>query len=82
MEILSNLFYEVKVTLILRLKKDITRKEITNHIPHNHRYKNPSNFLANQMQQYIKWMIQHDQVVLFQKCKIGLIFKSQSMEHE
>ena len=33
--------------------------------------------LANQIQQYIKKIIHHDQVDLFWECKVGIIFINQ-----
>ena len=37
----SQLFYEVSKTMILKPKKDITRKTVTAYITYDHRYKKP-----------------------------------------
>jgi hypothetical protein len=57
------LFYEASITLILKLNKDVTRKE--NYIPIslvNIDAKILNKILANSIQQHIKKIINHDQV--------------------
>ena len=60
---LSNSFYEASITLIPKLDKDPTKKE--NHRPislMNMDVKVLKKIVANQIQQYIKRIIHHDQV--------------------
>ena len=67
---LLNSLHEASIILILKPDKDITKKE--NYSPislMNMMQKSSKKILANQIQQYIKRIIHHDQVELSQGCK-------------
>lgn len=63
---LPNLFYEVSITLIVKPEKDISRKEKYRPVCliMNTDVKILSEILANQIQQYKKRILHHDQVGL------------------
>ena len=73
---LPNSFYEATITLIAEPDKDVTKKNYTPILLMNTDTKPLNKILANRIQQHIKRIIHHDQVVsipgmqgLFNKCK-------------
>ena len=77
---LTNSFYEVTITLILKPVKDNTEKE--NHRPislMNIDVKFLNKILANRIQQHIKNLITMIKSGLFQECKCSSIYANQSM---
>lgn len=71
---LLNPLHKDRITLILKPRKDITKKEhyrLTNTNINKHNFKNAQKILSNQIHQYTNHMC-HDQMRLFQGCKYGL----------
>ena len=64
---LLNSFYEANITLIPKPDKDRTKKVSYRPTGHMNMKKD-----ANKIQQHIKSVIPHDQVILISKCKVGL----------
>ena len=68
--ILPDSFYEVIISLIAKPDKDTTKtRKMEPSTTDEHRHKNLQQILANQTQQHVKNIIQHNQVGVSQGCK-------------
>ena len=78
---LLNPFYKVSIALIPKPDKNITEKKIGANITDNIDAKILNNISANQIQQYIKRIIHHDQVGFIAGMKDFLIYAINVIPH-
>ena len=74
----TNSFYEARVTLVLKPHKDPTKKENFRPISLMNIDAKNNKILANQIQEHIKIIIHHGQVVFNQGYRDGLIYRNLS----